>query len=343
MLMDIINKTLGPLNECIESKAELLPFSESGDFLPIKIKFENFHQLGLFPPNKHLVAIDGGNAEILNGPSFSLHLIRVVSVTYKDKVKIKTMRKEFFCLIQAIIIDGFLKYKVDIIGETLALPKKMDSEIITIDGQKFSIEPTTIAEYMRRYSELIMADEALDASKPDSLVVIDGSIKSKTPFELNLIKNLIKKSEDSNVLFGFLSKTCNLLTKNAKSLTAALQEVGPKSAWYYHPIFRIKNPEYRSDTYFVKLHQNTEYVFKLELTKTNKQKECIEILSTNAKDPIFLGYPYALILADRLARVSNREKKYLKTIFLGKVKSMTKLRHIISSSSAHEILDKISY
>ena len=33
-------------------------------------------------------------------------------------------------------------------------------------------------------------------------------------------------------------------------------------------------------------------------------------LVDNSKDPVFYGYPYLLIEADKLARVTNKEKEY---------------------------------
>ena len=59
-------------------------------------------------------------------------------------------------------------------------------------------------------------------------------------------------------------------------------------------------------------------------------------------DPVFIGYPYGLVEADRIARISNQEKESLKTMFLVKLRNKN-IEKYLSSVNAHEILDRISF
>jgi hypothetical protein len=65
-------------------------------------------------------------------------------------------------------------------------------------------------------------------------------------------------------------------------------------------------------------------------------------LASNSNDPVFYGYPYSLIEADKEARVSNKEKEYFKTIFLSKSKKKDRLKYLLSNLDSHDILDRIS-
>ena len=81
----------------------------------------------------------------------------------------------------------------------------------------------------------------------------------------------------------------------------------------------------------------------MQYIQSNKiNNELFSLLMKNSTDPVFLGYPYGLIEADKSARVSNKESEYLKTIFLVKAgKQLKKISQYFKSTDAHSILDKI--
>ena len=85
--------------------------------------------------------------------------------------------------------------------------------------------------------------------------------------------------------------------------------------------------------FFIKLNKKSRHIFRFEVYKKNKfdVNEILTLLKIN-QDPVFLGYPYGLIEADKFARVTNNEKEYLKTIL-----SLKR----IEEKEAHEILDSI--
>ncbi|MBU1849504.1 MAG: hypothetical protein KKH40_02140 [Nanoarchaeota archaeon] len=94
---------------------------------------------------------------------------------------------------------------------------------------------------------------------------------------------------------------------------------------------------------FAKLHEKSKYIFRIDVSEQNKTKDVCEILLNMAKDPVFIGYPYGLIETDGVARVSNREKEYLKTKLMVYFKrDQQKIKDCISSQDAHDILDNIS-
>ena len=96
--------------------------------------------------------------------------------------------------------------------------------------------------------------------------------------------------------------------------------------------------------FFAKFHDKSRHIFRFESFNIQKAKaqETINALSGNCVDPIFIGYPYGLVEADRIARVSNQEKESLKTMFLVKLRNKN-IDKYLSSANAHEILDKISF
>ena len=71
-------------------------------------------------------------------------------------------------------------------------------------------------------------------------------------------------------------------------------------------------------------------------------EEVMAELKNNAKDLSFPGYPYGLILADKLARVSDKEAEYLKAKFFAAAGSKwSNLKNRMAAVNAHEVLDRM--
>jgi hypothetical protein len=100
----------------------------------------------------------------------------------------------------------------------------------------------------------------------------------------------------------------------------------------------------------VKLHRQSEYVFRFEVLKDQVNKNnfgevelIVSALAENSKDVSFPGYPYGLIDADKFARVSMTEKTVNEFQFRAAVpqKLWEKISKFVRSSDAHEILNKM--
>jgi len=328
MRKELIDKAIKSINQFINRETDMLPSVAEEGFSPIKTNKENFHELAIFPNINTITAIDGGNGNILIAPNFSVDFVRIVAVSYFNNKKINTIIKEAILFIRANE-DGF---SVESFGDNIVRINELPNRIDTLDNEKYNLEITSVAGIIRRLAELNMASKIIEGA-----VLVDGSIKAKIGQELNLIKRLKDKQ------IGFLSKTSKILTKNASSLNFILNELGPKSSWYYNPVFEIKNPNYLGELSFVKLHDKSKYVFKLETMKGIHLKEFVELIKTNSNDSVFLGYPYPLIEADNLARVKNEEREYMKSILLSKLENNERLQFLLTSVDAHDILDNIRF
>ena len=89
----------------------------------------------------------------------------------------------------------------------------------------------------------------------------------------------------------------------------------------------------------------SKHCFRFEIFKKQKddKMKVLGCLIDNCRDISFPGYPYGLILADRFARVSNKEKEYLQNILLSQDKEQ--IKGIIDgtrTNDAHSILDSIN-
>lgn len=89
---------------------------------------------------------------------------------------------------------------------------------------------------------------------------------------------------------------------------------------------------------YVKFHSRATHIFKVQMSNTTLQ-DLANLQLYN--DPAFLGYPYGLVVADQLARVSNKEADMIRT------KANAKLGRIAQDAlhvhDAHSKLDTMKF
>jgi hypothetical protein len=215
----------------------------------------------------------------------------------------------------------------------------------TLAKGRHRINAGEVAAACRKLAELKEAVLLVDKLEPGDIIVLDRDLQATITGEKELLEELYAKAEEKNVIVCGLSKTTRLFTDTGDSALAAIASIAPSTDWWYWPVAEINNDGHKAEICFVKLHKNSKYVFRFEIYQ--KQKDDIEkvlgLLKKNSTDPVFLGYPYGLIEADRFARVSNDEAEYLRVMLLSKAgKDSSKIINYMKSVDAHSILDNIT-
>ena len=285
----------------------------------IAVKEDNFFPISslISPENTKTISfIDGGQAEILTAANFCLSLIRVGSVTFRNLEKINSEKKEFFLLTTAKYQEDDLYYEARIFGDKLIDESDLnissnDQSIKTGLGRASIIKVTNMA---RRFAELSLAKQT-----PADFVVLDGILE---PTFKNEERHLNKLSQNVTGL----AKSSSLFTTSGNSPVVLLNKICPSGCWNY---------KFDEKTSFVKLHPQAKHIFRFE-----GSKEVLPHLIQNCGDALFLGYPYGLLLADKLARVSNQEKSSLMMRFLLN-KDNKDVADYLTTSNAHGILDNL--
>jgi hypothetical protein len=121
-----------------------------------------------------------------------------------------------------------------------------------------------------------------------------------------------------------LQKSCTVLTENGFPLSSILTAPGP---WYAQ----------LNALYAVKLHERARHVFLVH----GATKEQLAVLSGYSADSVFPGYPYGLVLADRLARVSNDEAASLRIHARALLKDAQLVANAQAAIDSHGILDSL--
>ena len=264
---------------------------------------------------KSITYIDGGQAEILTAANFNISFIRVAAVIFNNNHK-STIKKEFFIVTIAEYQNDDIYYKSKIFGDQL-----INEHGLIISSNHSSIKNgsecapiSKVANMARRFSELTLA-----SSIQSDFILLDGTLEPTFPNEKIYLNKLSTNT-------AALAKSSSLFTTSGNSPNILLNKLGPKTVWKY---------QLNQTTSFIKLHSQSKHIFRFEGNPT-----ILPHLINNSTDPIFLGYPYGLILADKVARVSNSEKQSLTMKFLLNSKNQSIINYL-KTQNAHSILDSI--
>lgn len=312
-LIDKIEEKLGerPVEEFIVSK----------DLRKIDRSYFNFFQKE--SQNKKIAFIDGGSGEITGSSSYSLQLIRIASTSYKSTEKEDSNLEEFHVL--AIDNGSFIDLYYQPAQE---LPERINLE----EEDK----PWQACNLVRRLAEIKHLEEVMGDA---DIVVLDGSFESKHSKEKEYLEKVFEKAKETDNLPVALSKTNNLVTDKGRPASYALLEKAREynylREWFY---------VFSTNELFVKLNKDTSEVFKLDFipSQLDKVKQILPNLAFNASDPLFKGYPYGLVDADDIARVSLQELSEYKSL-LEIRKTVKNIEESENSKNAHSKLDNAKF
>ncbi|MBI2655246.1 DNA double-strand break repair nuclease NurA, partial [Candidatus Woesearchaeota archaeon] len=338
MFDEVIGRILGAIDEK-EILTETYPKFSGEGYRAHRIDIKNFHEIKKTASGKKIAFIDGGSAEIIGSANFSLNLIRVCCVVYKNNKKIAAKRFEILAFVKAVNEEGEIYFKTEIFNLNSSL-KLDEASFNSLDHTLMHginrAEISNVANAVRRFAELRLAKHASDSHFSD-FIVLDGNLQSTLTNENHYLNELYESCEKNNAVLGALSKTNSIFTENGDLLSAVLLGISKMDSWIYYPIADIENHSHKAEMFFVKFHEKSRHIFRLEIFNAQKTmaEQVINELAGNCADPIFIGYPYGLIEADRTARVSNNEKESLRTMLLVKLKNRN-IEKYLSAANAHE-------
>ena len=307
----------------------------SDDFIAIngnkeKISAENFRLIS--ESNADFLFVDGGNAELIKSPDFSLQFIRILGIYNKNSSKSLHV-SEFYSFAKAELEGSKKKFRVK---NVFLRGKKIIPDDFILQEEFQS--PSAAAGFIRRIAEISMAAEVSKTMPKNDIILLDGALEANCKTEAEFLLNLHQTASKYGVLLCSLAKTTAMTTAKGTSIISVFSSVAPEGKWFYQVKKDIPT------MLFAKLHPNSSYIFKIETNnadvKANENIICA--LAKISKDPVFLGYPFGLIEADRLARVSNREKEILKLELSAKFGNLWKnVEKEEKALNAHDILDSI--
>jgi len=280
-----------------------------------------------------VVFIDGGNGDILRAPNISVQFARLSAVEYEGKKRTNRTVVEFLIFVAAIKekLDLFYEAKIlDADGNLLVDPVKISSLDPALKSGQHRITPDVIANHVRKVEEIRFARKILAGLNKEDLLVRDGDLISAGPFLENELKNLGRASQNKGVHVVGLSKTSRLCTDSGASALQAINSMAPSGCWYYFIDGQVG---------FAKLSPDSRYIFRFDVFDRSHIEKSLSRLLPLSSDPVFLGYPYGLIDADKSARVTDYELRQLRLRFSLKANGL--FESLESGIDAHDILNQL--
>ena len=275
----------------------------------------------------NFIFVDGGSSVIFECGSYCLALIRLAAVHYNYNNSVNCQQRnvyEFFLLIKS---NGELTYynKPDFLKDSSCMKTETFLEAVNS---------------IRRLHELQLSDYFVNKYKDqqDYYIVLDGSFDSnnsnhsnnKNDNEQLIIQSWIN---DNDNVIG-ISKSSRLLTIDENGLIDTIKLMFPSKAGFFI--------NYENNIAFAKFHDKSKFIFRLDFASRkniSNISNAFLYLSLFSKDSIFIGYPFGLFEADRVARVTNEEVKYYRSLLNTKID----INSIESNLSAHSVLDNARF
>lgn len=311
---------------------DMIAAREDGDpVLPGYAAFPYSHERfeDLKPEESRLAFIDGGNAELLHTPSFSVFLVRAYFSIFEGKIKTQAKCHEFYALCS---MEAGMKYKTHLFPITngCIVPEEkdlsFDADDPTIRDGMFAADISKMGGIIRRFVEWTLAG---CVPENDCIVVMDGTLQAGVTNEMKYVESAFRSSRARRNIVSSVAKTSSTYTTTGNNFLAVLQKNAPFGAWQYR---FAETP--MTDVYAAKLHPFSRHAFRIDAMKGFNPLPCI---ASHCNDYRFPGYPYGLLDAHMFSKIEYSERLRHKTLFLSAARHGAHL----SSGDAHDILDNL--
>lgn len=306
----------------------------SAAYIPVDFSDKHFCEIKEQHTNRVIVFVDGGNTEILKTPDFSLLFLRFAAVRLQGRQRIFQRIREGYLLVRTQIMDGKQYFLTQCYGDIAG----SDSLALAYDDPLLQgkNDIAQIGNIFRALHEIHFAKEIL---QEHAVLVFDRALLPENSYEEAAFASLYAHATEKRGIIVGLNKTTSLLCNTGESVVSVLSHFQKDGSWLYYPVFSSSDAKHKAILSFVKLHPQSRHIFRFEVHDEQKDdiKNIASWLAVLSCDSVFLGYPYGLIVADQLARVSNREKETLRMLFF----SFAGENFATTALDAHEILDRI--
>ncbi|MEK6874916.1 MAG: hypothetical protein AABX52_04165 [Nanoarchaeota archaeon] len=323
------------LQKVIKSVKDIAATSASQIMLPKQaIPISQDHFSGLIPSLCHHVTVfvDAGQATIFSSPQLHVEFIRIYASEYHDLKREKCHLQECFLIIQTVVLEDEIFYKIHSIPDIFSFPLFSVNEP-TLAAKGRSVDIHVIANACRGLCEYYMIIDLLSKLPSDSMIVRDGDLDVQYQAQEHIMAQMCQIAKHNNIVLAGVSKTSALLTNTGGSAIAALYDLAPVGLWSY------QDP--KAKTCFAKFHARSSYIFRVDVIGQDKEA-VLKTLAAYSTDLVFLGYPYGLLEADARARVDKEEQVYLQNLFYSSDLG-DEIRRLEHASNAHSVLDSMRY
>ncbi len=278
---------------------------------------ENFKKLER-KEKREIWAIDGSNKTVLEGSGVAIEFGRVVAVSSKGRI----LETSFLSVVKPKIKDEQLYYDVmpyHWSGIEIGLKmQEFNAYDETLTGSAFKAKPATVAAITRRFMEWAMIKHVIN-NYNEVIVLKDGSLHMGVTGEKEVVGEVFKEAKEKGGDIIGIVKFSNILSNRGKDILNEINDLANiKAPWLYAPIAIGKRDLHPAVIGALKTH-NHGRIIRIEMHKDFFDISALEEIIGLCNDALYLGYPYLLAKADKVAKVKDYEIKDLKKIIINKI------------------------
>jgi hypothetical protein len=252
--------------------------------------------------------IDGGSAVIFSTPARCIGIIKVCAVRTEGLQRKEILTHQYLVSITANGKDFFVQSEA--LGPSdERVAQRLNAALTELPD---NTTPELLLDPLRAMAERALA--------PEGIVIHDGSFRTTNPL-------LQRLAPGENTCA--LSKTSGIMTSKQRPIGMALLTRAPKGAWA---------AKLTQNIFCVRLNDRAAHTFILEGCN-----EALPLLAAWSADMTFPGYPYPLVLADQMARVTNNERDAWRIVLSSDENAMKILADELKATDAHAMLEHILY
>lgn len=311
-----------------------------------------------YSKKRRFVFVDGGNMEIIGAPNFSIHLVRLAYISFKGGKRCGLPipnRIDSLVVVTRCHEGNGGKFAIKYIPLTphanglLCGDSVIESSAIEGFDDDLMLRPITVAGGIaRKFAEWTYAERIIECCLTEGDVILrDGVLQTGIVGEREYASRAYKTAEEKGVIFCSLAKSSSLVTTTGMPLLVAVQYLaernGIEGEWYYHPVAINKHPEYLGEIYITKLYASGPYAFRFEVHNSTPKDDIEDIfafLMNHSRNAIFPGYPYAMVMVDKIARVERGEKEPVAMRMLGHIGKNPLVRKCLAALDAHKYISE---
>ena len=293
-----------------------------------------------------LACIDGGSAPIADTPAFAASVNRLHCSAFRGRdIQQSPVPPVQFLSLVCRVSDRFRFAIYPYGGGSGPLPA-----VRTLDGAGEAANGRgRLLSLPRELGEWVMAGEAAQHLERGDCIIMDGSLAVREEYR-GPARAVLEGARRRGVVVCGLSKTSRLSMEGGRPLLDYIREEygGTAAPWYVDVGEPPSNPgpgDYH--TMAVMLHRSSRWIYRLDMDAATRLEiggrgtaEVLASLVANSADAALPGYPYALVCADRFARVRRDEAAMLARrlgLMLG-----TGPRRMMMLNSQHDTLNRVA-
>jgi len=283
-----------------------------------------FQTINSKKPDCTVYAVDGGSATIIDGGTWCISKLKLGIVAYKNGKRLSEKIDNF--------ILGISKQK-----------HKVSSKLQpNVEGFKLETNASAMEDLenaSRSILEWLKLRQLAVKAESGDIILRDGSFNSDDAYEKSIITEVIELCKQKNVHLIGICKTSRTSAPDGRPLIGMLNEFSskefPDKTWIYHD----------NNIAIAKLHEKSSFCFKIESSNADNLPEILSKICHYSTDPEFIGYPYPLLKADKIARVRDFEKNNdnRKAKMLAKSLGKQFMEFDERATLVHDMLDKRAY